>query len=306
MKTQSNDLRAQERSQTTQVAFLYHFNYEGTHYYYTGFDQDIVVTGGPGSKMADPQAFITAQISHTNPQQTLETTPQAVNVVLSALDPELKKYLVKVAPKVITVEIFRVNSAMLPGDIMYANDLQMVFRGLIESLSFSDNTIQATCITLIMQEDRVIPRFNYQKQCNHVLYSQVPGTCLVNPELYRLDSTIAVVNKQSQYFEIAQTAINVDAPSRSLTIAPGTFEGGYIVTLAGEKAGILATEVIPAGAGTRLWCNWMPQGVAVGQSITLYCGCLRTKKHCHEQFNNLPNHGGLAYIPKNNLALDGI
>jgi hypothetical protein len=153
------------------------------------------------------------------------------------------------------------------------------------------------------QEDRIVPCWNFQFTCNRMLYR---SDCGVNKALYNVSTTIAALNRQSQYVDIAATAINVGSPSRSVTIANETFSGGYMVDAAGNKVGILASEVLPAAAGTRLWLNWVPATLAAAQSATFYCGCLKIKRTCHELFQNLPNFGGHPYIPTNNPAVDGI
>jgi hypothetical protein len=38
-------------------------------------------------------------------------------------------------------------------------------------------------------------------------------------------------------------------------------------------------------------------GLDVGDYITAYPGCGRTRAECKNKFNNLPNYGGFAHLP---------
>lgn len=305
MKSQPSAFRTQERSQTPHRTWLYHFDHAGTHYYFAAYDRDLTVTGGPVAKMADPQLFPAAQISHTNPEESMEAAPRAVSVSVAAPDQELRKYLVSVPPKQIGVDIWRVNSAALGSgsSLAYATALWQVFRGIVTAVGFDDVIVTAECVTQLLQEDRLIPRFNYQKLCNHMLYGP---QCGLNKALFSVSLSIAALNRISTYIDVSSTTVNVDSPSRTLTIAPDTFEGGVVEDSLGNKMGIYACEVLPASAGTRLWLAWMPRSLAVAQTVTLSLGCIHIKRVCHETFFNLPNFGGTPFVPVSSPAIDGI
>ena len=302
MKTQPTNFRTEERKQVGRRCWLYHFNYEGTHYYFASFDVDVTVTGGPGSKMADPQTFVASQISHTRPEESIESMPSMITVSLPVTDVELRKYLLAVSPKKIDVEIWRVSSASLGGSIAYANDLKMMFKGVVDSLAFDNLVVAANCVTQMAQEDRPIPNFMYQKTCNAMLYGAL---CGANKALFSATVSITAINKQSQYIDLTMTTINVGSPSRTVTITSETFAGGYVEDTDGNKMGVVATE-LPGGGITRLWLNWMPRTLAAAANVTVYCGCLRIKRTCDELFFNLPNFRGHPYIPINNPAVDGV
>lgn len=306
MKTQPTEYRTSERNQTVKRTYLYHFKYGSTHYYYCSYDSDIVVNDGPVSKMADPQTFLAAQISHTKPSEGLESNPASITISLGANDPELKKYLLSVSPRQIDVEIWRVSSASLPGPIDYDTDVRMVFKGMIDAVGFEDMTIIAVCITEFMREDRQIPVFYYQKMCNHLLYDQTPGSCLVDPSLFQVVLTIDAIDKQAGYIDFnSLVSINIGSPSRALTITHETFQGGLIDDGFGNEIGIMACEVL-AGPVVRLWLLWMPPTLDSGDSVTLQLGCLRIRRYCHDVFQNLPNFGGTPFIPVSNPAIDGV
>lgn len=316
MKDQPVDYRASERSQEAKRTHLYHFNYEGTHFFYTSFDSDIVVNGGPIAKMADPQTFLSAQIAHSKPSESLESNPATVTISLAANDSALKKYLLNISPRMIDVEIWRVSSLSLPGPLAYDDDMRMIFRGIIDSIGFESFGISAVCITRMMREDMPIPRFFYQKMCNHMLYDQTPGACGVNPELYKVSLTVDTINRASGYIEFnSLTTVNVDSPARSITITQETFHGGTVEWEDEDgivnEMGVIVCEPLTGPTRVRLWLAWLPTRFATLQAVTpqsviLHLGCIRIKRVCHSLFANLPNFGGTPYIPISNPAIDGV
>lgn len=306
MKDQPADYRTNERSQEVRRWHLYHFNYAGTHYYYAAYDRDVIVSGGPVEKMNDPQTFVAAQIGHTRPEESLDANPGVVTVSLAANDLELKKYFISASPKLIDVEIWRVSTTAAVEDVDYDDDMRMIFRGIVDSVGFDDLTVQARCVTQMMREDMPIPRFFYQKMCNHFLYDDRPGSCNVNRALFTVSLTISALNRQSGYIEFnLLTSINIDSPSRSLTITAETFQGGVVLDLFGNEMGIMVCETL-AGPKVRLWLLWMPLTLAAGQTVDISMGCIRIKRVCHDTFHNLPNFGGTPYVPVGNPAVDGL
>ena len=89
MKTQPSTLRTSEKVQTIKGAYLYRIVSNAVNYYYTSYDRDVVVTGGPIAKMADPQTFIAAVITHERPEQSTDLNPKEINFTLAAIDPLL-------------------------------------------------------------------------------------------------------------------------------------------------------------------------------------------------------------------------
>lgn len=307
MRTQPTAYRTEERKQENRGTHIYLFRYDSVGYFYTSHDQDIVVNDGPAAKMNDPQTFTAAGITHTRPDESVDALPRSVNVTLAANDPELKKYLLAISPRKIEVFIWRVSSAALPGPIDYDDDVRMVFAGEVEAVLPADGTISALCAPLTLREDHTIPNFYYQKECNHVLYSQHDGGCKVNKSLFTTSLTISTINRDSQWIEFnSVTTINVGSPSRSVTITAETFHGGLVDDGNGNIISVALCQVLTGPSRLRLWLSWMPETLDAGNSVDLSCGCLLIKRVCHTLFNNLPNFGGTPYVPKNNPAIDGI
>src|SRR5881397_4047262 len=121
-KSQPSSLRSADLTQATKPCFLYRFDHGGVRYFYTNFDQDVTLIGGPASRMSDPQMFVAAQIEHDRPEQTIEAAPKQVAVSLAAVDEALRIHFISSPLAQIDVEVYRVNSAALPGPVDYAAD----------------------------------------------------------------------------------------------------------------------------------------------------------------------------------------
>ena len=306
MKTQPSTLRTAEKVQTIKGAYLYRILSNAVNYYYTSYDRDVIVTGGPGGKMSNPQTFKSAIITHERPEQSTDLNPKEISFTLAAIDPLLRKYFLSVPAKEIQIELWRGNSMNLPS-LAYADDMYMEFKGIAQSVSFSDYSVSASCSNLLMQQDREIPTFFYQSPCNHPLYSQEPGRCGINRALYTTTVTIAALSKKNRSVDVSLTSVTVDSPPRGITITAETFEGGILRDTNGNEIGIIACQVLPAAAGTRLWLQWMPPGMQAGDSIDISTGCRKIVRVCHDLYQNQANFGGTPYVPKQgNPAIDGI
>lgn len=307
MKTQPAAFRAEERKQEGSGTYVYLFRYGATGFFFTSYDADISVTDGPVSKMNDPQTFTACGISHTRPDESIDALPSAVTITLPANDPQLERYLLAVSPKVVEVFIWRVSSASLPGPLDYDDDLRMVFAGQAEAIMPSDGVIAVMCSPLTLRDDVSIPNYFYQKECNHVLYSQHDGGCKVNKALFTTTLTIDTINLDSQYIEFnSVTTINVGSPARSVTITAETFHGGPVEDTDGNVMTVLRCQILTGPDRLRLWLSWIPFDLEAGDSVDISCGCLLIRRVCHTLFNNLPNFGGTPYVPKNNPTIDGI
>lgn len=299
MKSQSSTLRTAETGRQIQPAFVYFFTYEnGGNYYFTNYDSDIVISGGPAGKFTNPQTFISAQVDHSPfvEDSNIKSTPIAVS--LAASDTQLRKYFLTAPSQRIDVEIYRINSAALPGPIAFA-DLYMDFRGTCTGMTFKGYLVQGNFLPPILQEDRQVPAFFYQKTCNHRLYGPFCG--LIQSD-WTNASTITGISRINKTVDIADLTIGTAAK----TITAETFQGGMVIDSAGNKIGIIAGELLPASAGVRLWLNYWPGTLAVSGSIQVSAGCLKVLRICDQFFGNAGNFGGTPYIPITNPVLNGI
>ena len=299
MKAQSTNLRAAEQLRATQPFYLYVVLYNGVRSYYAGYDKDVIIENGP-AVWSEPQTFAASQISHKIGDESVEPSGMATSVSVPASDTELRKYFLTCPSRSLAIEIYRGNSALLPGPVDYT-DLQNEMKGVGQSVGFAGYVLQAAFLPRPYQESSIVPQFKYQKLCNHRLGNRYCKVILAN---YATATTIAAISRVNRTVDIANTTISVDVPARVLTISSETFFGGKLVDVDGNIIGIVACEVITGG--TRLWLNWWPGTLAVSGAITIYPGCMRIKRVCDETFQNLSNFGGTPYIPITNPATNSI
>lgn len=307
MKNQPASFRTEERKQEERGTHLYMFRYGATSYFYCSHDLDIVVNSGPVAKMSDPQTFSASAIMHTRPDESIDKLPGSVSITLPANDAKLRTYLLATSPTLIEVFIWRVSSASMPGPLVYSDDTRIIFVGQVEAITPADGVIAVICSPSTRRDDEVIPNYYYQKECNHILYSQHVGGCKVNRALFTVSLTIGGLDRDNGYIDFnAITTINVGSPSRSITITAETFHGGIVKDADGNEITVLLCQLLTGPTRVRLWLSWIPESLQASDAVDVSCGCLLIKRVCHTLFQNLPNFGGTPFVPTNNPAIDGI
>lgn len=293
MQTQPDNLRASERAVQTRPAYLYHLVHGGTHYYLTGFDATVVTTG------THDRSWEPAPIGHELGDGNAELSKQTATVGVSVLDAEFRRFFLTAPTHEVRVEIWRCNSAALPGPLDFDDNFFLEFSGIALSQSFSDATIAIEFGSETAQDDRPVLRFNFQPQCNHFIYGE---GCHVDRELHCVTKTVGAMSRPNRYVECVVTNV----PDASGSLSPGvdvtaqSFEGGYLLEVAtGNMVGIVSTQV--TGDTVRLFLQWMPTTLLSGVAVKLYKGCKHTKAGCVDDFNNL--NGQLGVV--SNLTVDG-
>lgn len=291
MQTQPDNLRNAERATETRPAYLYHFIHGGTAYYITNYDRDIVTTG------SIERTWTAGQVGHELGEGSAELSQRQATVALGILDAEFRKHFLTAPPQRATVAIYRLNSGALPGPLDFAANAFMEFSGVALGPSFSDATIAITFASELAQEDRAILRFNYQPQCNHVIYG---GGCFVDRNAHKITKTVSLANRANRYIECAIATVP-NASGGTTPVTAQSFEGGYLLEVAtGNLVGIVSSALLGGGM-VRLFLQWWPTTMLAGVSVTLFKGCRHTKAGCTEDFDNLDGQFGIV----TELTVDG-
>jgi len=308
---QPTDFRAQERAENFKRAYVYIFTHGDDLIHLARFDQNITVNGLPAAKGSDPQVFAAAQVTHGGNEEGIELDAAEMTVQLGInASPEsnaLRRYFLEAQVKPLRVEIIRINATALPV-VDWTDDCFTVFVGECGAVGFGDYDLTLHFKSLSGDDSIPVPRFTWQKTCQHVLGKQGAGFCQANLEVaaHRIITTVASVNRSRRSIDIADTLINGNA------ITAKTFELGKVHELDGpggavvNKIGVATAEVLPASAGTRLRLVWLPPTLLAGVNIKVYRGCNRTTADCLNVFGNLANFGGMPYIPTANPVIHGI
>lgn len=301
MRTHPNNLRSGEGRETTRPIYVYVIEHGTDLFHFTNLDEDVTLTGLPTSHGTDPETFVPCQISHSTVNQVSEINAPNITLQISLLDntfsEELRSMIITAVPKKTTVIIARLNPESL-ASLDWTADAYVIFKGIAVNLAFSRASVQLSLVSLLMQNDGKVPRYFWQKTCQHMLYGD---RCGVNPEAAanKLSTTIAAVSARARFVDIADTTIN------AVTITNTTFQGGKL-KIGTEEISIISSTIIGGGGGTRLYLAWWSTALVASASISVYRGCLRTVDECDNTFSNLANFGGFPYIPDVNPTTNGI
>ena len=278
MQTQPANLRTAEGASETRPAYLYRLTHGGTDYFLTNYDRDIVTTGSVA------ETWTSTQIGHEMNEGNADLSSRQATVGLAILNPEFRRYFLTAPTAKATVKIYRLNSGSLPGPLDFAANAFNEFSGTALGPSFSDATISIQFASEFAQEDRTILRFNYQPQCNHLIYGH---GCFVNREIHKVETTINAVNRSNRYVDVLVTeAPNADGTGM-VAVDTRTFEGGYLKeTDTGNLVGIVTCS-IPVAGTLRLFLQWWPVTFTTGLDVELFKGCKRTVAGCRDDFDNL-------------------
>lgn len=307
-KTHSDAYRAAERLEQTTPVYLYIFELGETPelFHLCNASEDVTVSGMPAAKGSDPQTFTSSQVKHTAVNQETEINAASIDVAVAlntaAFTDELRAFLLTAVPASVKVTVVRVNSSSLPS-IAWADDVFVIFKGVATVIGFEVAQIQITFQALILQMEGQIPRFYYQKTCQHPLGGTLCGVTL-DATAYRVATTASAVSEVQKTVDITETTLDGNP------IDEFTFQGGKLQVLDGslnviDTVAIVATGILGGGTGTRLYLlSWSPT-LAAATDIKVFRGCQRTTADCANTFNNLANFGGFPYIPDFSPAVHG-
>jgi len=303
-KDQPVDFRAAEAERKTAACYIYIVEHGVDIFHLAAYNEDIVVTGLPVAKGTDPQTFTRAQVQHTAPEQRSEIGSNQIEMTVGINDSQwagqLRQMVLYTTPSTIKVTIIRVNKLTLPGPVVYGTDTYTIFKGVVTGLTFTVSTINLSIVSLIMQSDGRFPRYFRQKSCQHMLGGVMCGVDLDDPA-FRLETTLDAVALRGRSVDISDLTLD------GVAITAETFQAGKLIeVVTGKIITILATEILPAAAGVRLYLGWWSTTIDVGIDVKVIRGCNRTLRMCDEVFENRDRFGGMPWIPTTSPSIHGV
>lgn len=185
--------------------------------------------------------------------------------------------LFRIAPPsdVVAVTIRRVHR----GD----TDPAVIWMGRVLNCEWAGAAAKLNCEPVSTSLKRPGLRRLYQRNCPHVLYGQGLGQCNVNRATH---STVTTVTA------ISGLTLSVAA------LAAKPYAGGFVEW---EVAtGVIERRFITGFSGLTLTLSQAFQGIEVGDTVTVSPGCNHTTAVCDGTYDNLPNYGGMPFIPAKN------
>lgn len=124
----------------------------------------------------------------------------------------------------------------------------------------------------------------WAKQCDLLTYGAGLGQCNKDPNVMRMDATLAFVS--------GATVRSLDFASKP----DGWFSGGWIQWAEGTA---IERRFVTEHIGDTLTLL-TPALAAVGRAVVAFPGDDQTLQTCHEKFDNSDNYGGEPWIPEKN------
>lgn len=248
-----------------QPVWLYDFVRGWKHWRYTSADQDITW---------NTYTWTRQTIAHDKIQSTAEAARNDLTITAPATLDFATQYRVigPSDPVLLTLRKFHWQD----------NDAVIEWFGRISGVSWPRQNCQITAQPATAGMQQAGLRQRVSRNCEHPLYSQGDGLCNL------LASTVTVAATLT-----AVTSTTITAPEFA-THPDGYFNGGYVSWAV--DTGIYQRRSVLGHVGTTLTLLSGTYGLAVGQGLSALPGCAHTLAAC-KAFNNLPNYGGLAYLP---------
>lgn len=296
MPEQTNAYCAEEQSPDLAGAYCYCIGTpDGAGIFVTSWDKTITIAGLPAfTGAADPQVFTPGQVRHgpITTNDKFETRATALSITVE--NDALRRYFTTAAPARLNGTILRIVGANLrtTQQLDYDKHCMIADRGIISSFTFRGTEIGAALTPEAFHEDRAIPRYYFQRRCNHVLYG--PG-CGLNKESFKFETSIVSADPAQK--EIIVTGQKSGVPETRFNAGHLLHDQtGFFFTIAWSKYD---------GGNTKFkLVTWHPE-IAAGDTLTAYYGCQHTVTDCN-LFSNVANFGGFAYVPASNPTLNSV
>lgn len=289
---------ASENAPASRAAYAYIIHHEdGTAQFFTSWDVPFSITNLPAAyTSADPQEFTPAQISHEPVRITDKFEMRSTMMSLPSGDEHLRRYLTTAAAVRLEAWILRINSQRLAsGELIdFTRHCVVVENGLLTEMGFNASRIAVKLVPAVFSGDRSVPRFYYNRTCNHALFSA--GCGLVKADHAWVTSIVSVDPVQREIVVTGQHGSDTDGTRFS--------DGHFLHDATGFNFTISWAAFDGANTKFKLW-NWHPAIAAAG-TLTAYPGCRHTREACTTKFSNQANFGGFPHIPNSNPVTNGV
>lgn len=270
---------------------------DGVKYHYTAHSANITITNLPVALGTNPQVFESAQIKHSPRTSREEFEGQSFDLQVAVYEDRIPRMFYASIPKGIEVTVIKIAQGLLQEASPTVDFLQhclITQSGVAQHVTLSGQIVSLQAIPLPYTWQRKIPRYWFQRACNHILYAS--ETCGVSAAAHNFATTITALERAKR-----RITLSGQRPASSADY----FTGGWMrQTSTGEDCAIEVSE--HSGPNTRIVVRtWNPE-LVVTDAVTLFAGCNRTKDHCLNKFSNLAKFGGFAQIPEKNPVIHGV
>lgn len=261
---------------------LYHFHSPSDDWYYTSANRSINYdVDGDGTN----ELFEDIAISRSNPGLSSKINQQKLTLTAPKDFPVIQPYRITPPQDKREVKIIRYHEGNQSESVVF-------WQGTIQSVAWDRGDkaqVQLKPLSGHMEDNGL--RKHFQFQCNHILYGDACGLDEAN---YSHQGEILSIDRTGDgRYEIASTNPEPD----------GWYNNGFFVV--GQQRQLI-TNSKQNDSSTDVEMLTEPEGVAVGDTATIYAGCDRNMDDCKNKFSNLDNFGGFPFIPDRNPFREGI
>jgi len=246
---------------------LYKFGVLNQEWYYTSGDEEVVYGGN---------TYQPSPISRTSPEQSREGGYTKLTLTVQRDHEIAQRYRVYVPLSAMTLTIFRYHR----GD----GETIAFWVGRIRAVTWEGDFAKIECEPISAQLSRDGLRYQFQTQCNHMLYG--PG-CGLSAVSYKVQGQVEAVDG------------NTVTASAFSSEADGYFKAGYLFR-------DLDYRMIVNHVGDTVTLLLPFESLSVGTLVDAYAGCDRSKATCRDKFDNVLNYGGFPFVPRKNPFNKGL
>lgn len=164
------------------------------------------------------------------------------------------------------------------------SEARIVWVGRVRGCQWSGSTAELQCEPIGSMVKRAGLRMNYQRNCNHFVYS---SSCGVDRVTHRAIGTVTAIDEFDVY-----SSVFSQVPDQYFRL--GFIEMNDYFYMIVDHVGDRVTLFAPL------------EGVVPSDTIVAYPGCDKALETCWNKFNNGLNFGGFAWHPEENIFLTGI
>lgn len=167
-------------------------------------------------------------------------------------------------------------------------DVQFVpiFLGTVATCSFEEDEAILSGYSLLASLNRRVPWLTYQPNCNWALYHY---GCVADRNAFRLDGVVASVS-----------GLTLNA------VVFSTQPDGWLKAAWVQRENTREVRFITSHVGNDITLQSPFPGLAVGEPIVAFAGCMRDMATCGTKFGNLPRFAGWPDIPSKNPYRDNV
>lgn len=296
MPTQSNSVLGEEQSPHLTASYAYVIeNPGGERVCLCSWDKPITIEGLPSLMGTDdPQEFTPAPVRHGPVTVNDKFEQRTTSLSLTTEDTAMRRFFSTSAPVRLRAWIIRLMGVRLTDtqQLDYVRNCFLVESGIISSWSFRGTEIACNVTPEAFHTDRAIPRFYFERQCNHPLYGE---GCGLDKGDFSFDTDIVSINAAQK--EIVVTGQDSGVPETR-------FNSGHLFHLPTGLFFTIGWSAYDSGNTKFKLLTWHPE-IEVGDNLTAYHGCRHNVEDC-ALFGNSANFGGFPKVPSSNPTINGV